>query len=298
MYVVAGATGSTGSLVANALLERGQPVRVLVRNEAAGASWRERGAEVARVDFDEGSAALTEALRGCEGAWLLVPTPPSESTGVLARCARWVDVMGEALTASRLPHAVVLSSMGAHQAEGTGIVQTLNVAERKLGALGTPVTFVRAAFFMENWFGYGRMAMEQGVVPSCLSPAERKLPMVAVRDVAAACARLLLEPTPGRRVLELSGPADYSLEDVAEAMGRAVQRQVRPLVSPLDTQVERLISFGSSREMAELFNDHTRAMNSGQALMEGGGVPRERGPTSLEEAFEPLARRARQARGG
>src|SRR5438270_255808 len=47
MYVIAGVSGNTGSIVANALLEQGKKVRVIVRDAKKGEPWKARGAEVA-----------------------------------------------------------------------------------------------------------------------------------------------------------------------------------------------------------------------------------------------------------
>src|SRR5450755_3014823 len=46
-FVVAGASGQTGSVVADTLLARSESVRVLVRKDAEAASWTVRGAEAA-----------------------------------------------------------------------------------------------------------------------------------------------------------------------------------------------------------------------------------------------------------
>src|SRR5438552_3714233 len=56
MYVVTGVTGHTGSVVASKLLDEGKPVRVIVRSEEKGRSWRDRGAEVAVVSLDDSAA--------------------------------------------------------------------------------------------------------------------------------------------------------------------------------------------------------------------------------------------------
>src|SRR4051794_38230603 len=72
MYVIAGATGHTGRVVANTLLAEKQPVRVIVRDSAQGAEWKQRGAEVAVAALDD-AAAVAQALRGADAAYLLVP---------------------------------------------------------------------------------------------------------------------------------------------------------------------------------------------------------------------------------
>lgn len=56
MYVVGGVTGHTGSLIAQTLLERGEPVRAIVRNREQIYQWKERGAEVVLADFNDDQA--------------------------------------------------------------------------------------------------------------------------------------------------------------------------------------------------------------------------------------------------
>ena len=72
MYVVAGVTGNTGKVVAETLLAQKKPVRALVRDEAKGAEWKKRGAEVVVTELDD-AAALSRALAGATGAYLLLP---------------------------------------------------------------------------------------------------------------------------------------------------------------------------------------------------------------------------------
>src|SRR5438067_11552606 len=72
MYVVLGVTGNTGSVVADTLLRQGKPVRVVVRDAAKAAPWKQRGAEVAVAQVQD-SRALAQALRGAQGAYLLLP---------------------------------------------------------------------------------------------------------------------------------------------------------------------------------------------------------------------------------
>src|SRR5688572_28001037 len=108
MKAIAGVSGNTGSVVADTLLAQGHPVRVIVRDPAKGEPWRARGAEVAIADLDD-PAALTRALRGTDGAYLLTPPrygatdPIAENRAVVASLARAVRDAG-------VPHVVFLSS--------------------------------------------------------------------------------------------------------------------------------------------------------------------------------------------
>jgi uncharacterized protein YbjT (DUF2867 family) len=73
MFVVAGVTGNTGKVVAETLLAQKKPVRVLVRDEAKGAEWKRRGAEVVVAELDD-AAALDRAFAGATGAYFLLPS--------------------------------------------------------------------------------------------------------------------------------------------------------------------------------------------------------------------------------
>src|SRR3954469_5863835 len=147
MYAIAGASGHVGSVAAETLLAQGKRVRVIVRDAGKAAGLAARGAEVVTASLDD-EAALAAALAGTDGAFLLLPpsrtsASPLEDYAVLsARYAR-------AVTAARLPHAVLLSSFGAQHPTGTGPIRAVRRAELDLAATGIAVTAVRPSSFYE-----------------------------------------------------------------------------------------------------------------------------------------------------
>jgi hypothetical protein len=94
MYAIAGVIGHTGRVVAETLRAKGQPIRVIVRDETNGASWKGRGAEVA-VASVENEAALTRALSGVKGSYVLLPPDPA-ITDFFGSRAMMVDAIGRA----------------------------------------------------------------------------------------------------------------------------------------------------------------------------------------------------------
>ena len=70
--VVAGVSGNTGKIVAESLLQQKRAVKVVVRDPAKGEPWKAKGAEVAVADLGD-AAALGRALKGADGAYLLIP---------------------------------------------------------------------------------------------------------------------------------------------------------------------------------------------------------------------------------
>ncbi|HEX5434483.1 MAG TPA: NAD(P)H-binding protein, partial [Candidatus Angelobacter sp.] len=72
MYVVTGATGNTGRIVANRLLDAGKKVRVISRNAEHLKRFVARGAEPFTADLQD-LAALTRAFSGAEAVYAMIP---------------------------------------------------------------------------------------------------------------------------------------------------------------------------------------------------------------------------------
>lgn len=278
MYVIAGVTGNTGAVVADTLLAEGQPVRVIVRSADKGAAWKARGAEVF-VGSLEDPLALSQALAGARGAYLLVP-PDMTHPAQLARGRRIVEVFVEALTRTPIPHVVLLSSIGAELAEGTGPIRYLHYAEERLGSLPqTRLTSLRAAYFMENLqSGFGP-ARDGGVLPALFAP-DKALEMVSTVDIGRTAAHALRETPSKNEVIELSGPEPYTYADAARAVSAALGKPVAPLPVPAEAVVPALVQAGLSADLAGLYLEMSQAIGRG-ALAFHGQHRRVRGKDTL-----------------
>src|ERR1700688_3612126 len=145
MYVILGASGNTGSIVANFLLSKGQKVRVIGRDPGRLQRFVDKGAEAFTADMSD-AAALAKAFTGARAAYLLLP--PAKSPEEQERDS---EAVAKAVGESSLRYAVHLSSYGAQVAKGAGPVSGLHSSEEKLNAIsGLNVLHVRAAYFMEN----------------------------------------------------------------------------------------------------------------------------------------------------
>src|SRR5467141_4890542 len=72
MYVILGATGNTGSVVARRLLDRGKSVRVVGRDNKRLAPFVNRGADAFATDILD-TDALSRAFAGAQGVYALIP---------------------------------------------------------------------------------------------------------------------------------------------------------------------------------------------------------------------------------
>jgi uncharacterized protein YbjT (DUF2867 family) len=284
MYAIAGVTGQTGRAVAEALHAKGQPLRVIVRDDKKGARWQERGAEVAVASLDD-EAALTRALSGAKGAYVLLP-PVAATTDFFGSRARMIAAIGGAVVNARLPHLVFLSSIAAHLPERTGPIVAAYQGERSFEKLGIAVTFVRAAYFLENYGAVLPAATHDGVLPSFF-PAAFTHAVVTTTDIGRTAAQALLDGPRGRRVIELSGPADVTPADIAAALGRILGRTVQVVEAPLDAVVPTFMSFGMSQHMSEIYREMYAGFLAGDVTWEGRGEPM-RGSVGVAEGLRAM----------
>ncbi|HUM10193.1 MAG TPA: NmrA family NAD(P)-binding protein [Myxococcaceae bacterium] len=283
-YVVAGVTGHTGSVVAQTLLDSGRKVRVLVRDPHKAERWKKRGAHVGQGDLSS-PHDLLNALRGTEAAYLLLPPLPPATTGVRGKAKKMIDAMVQAIGGTDVKHVVFVSSHGAQHADGTGPVVLLHDAEQELKTLKTPVTFLRACYFMENWAPALPDAKE-GLLNTFLPP-ELKWPQVAVHDVGQTAAHLLLEHPKQHRVVELSGPEDVGPADVARVLSKLLETEVEPLVEPLDQAAEAFKTMGFSPELAAMYQQLYEAIAS-RRLSPEHPESLVRGKDTLEQALAAM----------
>src|SRR5207244_12683125 len=99
MYVILGATGNTGSVVARKLLDKGKRVRVVGRDNQKLAPFVNRGADAFAADVHD-TDALSRAFAGAQGRYALIP-PDMGSPDFRARRARGTEAIAQALEQGR-----------------------------------------------------------------------------------------------------------------------------------------------------------------------------------------------------
>ena len=258
-YAVFGVTGRTGAATADALLRAGLAVRVVVRDPGHGRPWAERGAEVAIADLTD-LDSMAKALSQVQGAYVVSPQQYYRED--LFEIADLIAATtARAAVAAKVPRLVALSSVGADRDNATGWIAMNRMFEQRLRATGIPATFLRAAYFMENWMPMIGHAMRSGTLPSFLAPAQRAIPMVATVDVGSAAAALLQEERKETGIVTLSGPQDYAPSDVAAAMSAALRKPVDVAVLPESEWPNALAEAHFSKAALAGFTDMTRSLN-------------------------------------
>ncbi|USH03454.1 NmrA family NAD(P)-binding protein [Grimontia kaedaensis] len=261
LYVVMGVTGRTGSVAAKTLLNDNKRVRVVMRDASRAKEWIELGAEVALADIND-VPALSEVFSGADGAYIVSP-PQYSSKALFSQAESMAQSITKAALVSKLPKLVALSSVGAHQADNAGWIGMNRKLEEILGSSGLNVTFLRAAYFMENWAPLVKIASGQGRLPSFLSPLDRKLPMIATGDIGRIAAESLNTDWDGIRILDLEGPNRYSPRDVANSLALKLGKPITAISIPESDWKNAIGGMGFSEQAISGFVEMTRGLNSG-----------------------------------
>jgi NAD(P)H dehydrogenase (quinone) len=230
MYAVTGITGKVGAAVARSLLSADQPVRAVVRDPGKGAAWADLGCQIAVADFAD-AGSLAKAFEGTDGVFAMLPPVFDPSPGFV-EARKFIASMYTALATAKPRKVVALSTIGA-DSPNPNLLNTLGLMEDALKTLPMPVTFLRAAWFMEN-AAWDIASARKGNLQSYLQPLDRPLPMIATDDVGRTAAALLQERWEGRRVVELESAQRVSPNTLADAFARVLAQPVRAQAVPRD----------------------------------------------------------------
>ncbi len=289
MFLITGITGRVGGATAEHLLARGKNVRALVRDRDKAASWADRGVELVDGDWND-PAAIERALNGVDGAFVMLPTvlAPSpdyrEAKGVIASYI-------SSLTKVPAPRVVALSSMGANRTSGLGMITALALMEQGLRDLPSPIAFVRAGGFFEN-FLYGLHVAQSGTLPVFYNPANQKSTMVATNDIGAEVATLLAGPAwSGQRVVELGSMV--SADQVAAQLGEVLNRDVKAFAVPRAGWAEAFEQFGVPKGSTGAAEEMYEAVNAGWMALGVEGTEHVAGTMSARDVFATAQQAAR-----
>jgi len=277
-YVVLGASGNTGSIIANSLLLSGKKVRVVGRDAERLERFVRKGAEAFTADLSD-AAALTKAFSGARAAYLMLPPITSREDQ-----ERESDAIAKAVKESGLRYAVHLSSYGAHVPEGTGPIAGLHSSEQKQNAIsGLNVLHLRPAYFMENNLAAIDMIQRSGMFGHALLP-DLKMPMIATRDVGAYAGQRLLElDFSGKQTRELLGERDLSMTEATAVIARGIGKpDLRYVQFPYDQVQQVLEQMGMTPTKAGVYIEMFKAINTGVLVPQEPRLRENTTPTSFE----------------
>ncbi len=286
MYAIMGITGQVGGAVADILIANGEKVRAVVRNTVKASAWKSRGAELVEADYDD-EAALESAFRDVAGVFAMIP-PNFAPSPDLRESRASIEALTTALDRVRPAKVVYLSSIGAQQSSGLGLITALHLLEESLDALPLPTAALRAGWFMENSVWDVAAAREQGKLFSYLQPLDHAFPLVATRDIGKIGAETLVQTWQGHRHIEVGGPRRYSARDLAAAFSKALSKGVEPVVVPRDEWVKSFVAQGTPEDRTALRVQMLDGFNSGWIDFGVPGTEQFAGTTDLDTVIQSL----------
>ena len=289
MYAVMGTTGKVGGAVARTLLAKGEKVRAIVRDPGKAAEWQKQGVELFRADYDDVNA-LTAAFTGVAGVFVMVP-PNFAPAPDFPETKAALKVLHEALSRALPSKAVYLSSIGAEQASGLGLITSSHLLEDTLSDLPFSHAFLRAGWFIENSAGDVASAKNEGKIRFQLHPLDRKFPLVATADIGKVGAETLTEGWTGIRHIEVAGPEGYSPLDIADAFADALGRPVEAIAVPRAEWETLWVSQGMPDGRTAPRAEMVDGFNSGWIHFGVAGTEHVDGATPIREVITQLVTR-------
>ncbi|WP_214324181.1 NAD(P)H-binding protein [Nonomuraea sediminis] len=266
MIVITAPTGNIGRHLLSRLLESapaaGEELRVIVRDPA-----RLPDAARGRVEVVTGSHAEAEVLdRAFEGAdavfWLV---PPDASLTPQDAYSGFTRPAVKALAAHGVGHVVGVSALGRGTplADRAGLVTASLAMDDLIADTGVAYRALANPSFFENLLEEADSIREKGVFTDSAN-ADRKAPFVAVADIAAVAAGLLLDRSwTGTDSVPVLGPQNLSPNDLARIMTEQLGRPVRYERQPLDELYTTLVGYGLNEAFVQGMVDMKRAKDEG-----------------------------------
>jgi uncharacterized protein YbjT (DUF2867 family) len=225
MILVTGAAGKTGRTVIRALAQREQPARALVYRPQQTQAIRDLGASEVVVGDMRDPSTLERVMRGARAVYHICPNMSPDEWPI-------GQAMLNAAGTAGVEHFVYHSVLHPQTQDMPHHWQKLRV-EEQIFRSELAYTILQPAAYMQNVLAHWDRIVEHGQYPAPY-PAETRLGMVDLEDVAVAAAIVLTEPGHVGATYELCGPDLLSQAGIAALFGEELGREVSVQVVPLD----------------------------------------------------------------
>ena len=219
----AGQVGAVGRTVTRLLLDRGLPVRAMVRREdGRAAALRAAGAEVVVGDLLE-PADVYRVVNGCQRIYfgMSVSAGYLEATVTMAAVAREIG-MNAIVNMSQM----TVSQMSIQNSTPSPQQRQHWLSEQVLAWSGLPVVTIRPTMFLESFLPLAAASVRERSRIEVAFGRGKTNP-VAATDVARVVATVLADPAPHLgRLYELTGPRSQDMHAVVREFSEALNRAI------------------------------------------------------------------------
>lgn len=216
--LITGATGNVGSEVIKSIESANAGIKILagVKDIEPYRGNTERGL-LRYVHFDfEDEQSMDQAIASCQILFLL--RPPQ-----LANIRKYFKPVIRSASIHNIEHIVFLSVQGA---EHSTLIPHHKI-EKLIRKSGIPYTFLRPAYFMQNFTTTLRKELvENNLI--CLPAGEAKFTLVDVAEVGAVAAKVLLNyESHVNQAYDLTNEEQLSFGEMVKILSEALGRDIR-----------------------------------------------------------------------
>jgi uncharacterized protein YbjT (DUF2867 family) len=225
MILITGSAGKTGRSVLQALVARGIPVRALVHRTDQVPDIQALGSEQVLVGDMRAEEVMHKAVQDIQ---VLYHIPPNMSPAELEIGRIVIDAAESSGVEHFVYHSVLKPQIQAMPHHWNKML-----VEEQLVQSGLPYTILQPAAYMQNILAHWDTILNKGVFPVPY-PADARLSLVDLSDVAQAAAIVLTEAGHKFATYELVGTSSLSQTDVADILSEQLDRPVKVSSVPLD----------------------------------------------------------------
>ncbi len=267
MYVITGATGNTGKVIASTLLEAGKKVRIIARDAEKAKELTDKGAVLFQGSTDD-VELLKNAFDGATAVYAMLPMN-MQAVDYTAFQMNHANAIAEAMKVCNVKNVVSLSSQGAHFESDSGIILGLHKMEQVFNKIdGLNTLHLRPCYFMENTLGMVGRIKEARIMGSPIK-GDLSFPMIATKDIANyAAKRLLALDFEGNSYQDLLGARNVTYAEVAKVYGAAIGKPDLNYVQfPYADFKDAFMGMGASENVADKMNEFLVRVNAGDVFI-------------------------------
>jgi len=257
----AGSLGNVSKPLIELLIAAGHEVTVITSSPERRGAIESLGAlaaigSVSDVDF------LTQAFKGADAVYTMTPSAMG-STHMIENIADAGKAYARAIREAGVTRVVMLSSIGADAAEGTGPIKGVHRVEQIFQQLSdVHVTILRAGFFYYNFLRDIPMIRSMNIFGNNYN-GDDGLPLSHPRDIAAAAADLLQRKGKGIEVKYIVSDISTGNE-IATLLGQAIGKPDLSWTTIPDEQLEQgMLAAGLPPELAGLLTELGQGVRAG-----------------------------------
>nr|WP_314491626.1 NAD(P)H-binding protein [uncultured Chryseobacterium sp.] len=255
---VAAATGNIGQRVAQQIALKGAETVLLGQNHERLTKLSIINAVPTVADISN-NEQMIEATKDADALFLLVPPVPGAPS-----LKEWYEKVTNASIAAvnenKIKRVVLISSLGASTAANLGTVSYCASMEIAFDNLNTNVLALRPGYFMENFLQQAQEISQNGKFSF---PFDRRhdIPFISTDDIGDAAARYLLDETwAGHWKLNLMGPENITLEEVASRLTALTNKPIEYVQQSFDELKSQLSTLGITGKIQQELVDLYKAL--------------------------------------